>query len=233
MTSEPASVISHLQEPDRDEPLGAAKIPLKHKGLNIASQMRSVEQAGPDLASTVGSYSTSVDRTLSAIDAIESTLQRKRRQIEEIQARQEILALEYRQLGRSLDTATKDLADQFIDIIADLETDKPAAELPVEPSADEARETNASAEKVPESSATSAESLAEEAPETNATSAEPPAEKAPETSEALDLERELSDLPPVPEFLGGRQDSSDQMGDSASRDTGSGSRPWWKHAKKG
>ena len=187
MMSEPASVISHLQEPDRDEPLKAAKIPLKHKGLDIASQMRSVEQAGPDLASAVGNYSTSVDRTLGVIDAIEATLQRKRRQIEEIQARQEILALEYRQLGRSLDTATKDLAQQFIDIITDLETDKPAAEPPAEPPAEEAPETNATsaeppAEKAPETNATSAEPPAEKAPETSATSAEPPAEKAPETN---------------------------------------------------
>ena len=74
---------------------------------------------------------------------------------------------------------------------------------------------------------------AEKAPETSETITEPPAEKAPETSEALDLEMELSDLPPVPEFLGGRQDSSGQNEYSASRDAGSGSRPWWKHGKKG
>jgi hypothetical protein len=254
MTSEPASVISHLQESDRDEPLEAVKIPLKHKGLDIASQMRSVKQAEPDLASAVGNYSTSVDHTLGVIEAIEATLQRKRRQIEEIQARQEILALEYRQLGRSLDTATKDLADQFIDIIADLETAILAAQPPAAgppaagPPADEASALNAPAEtasetndtsieppaeKAPETSDTNAEQSAEKAPETSETITEPPAEKAPETSEALDLERELSDLPPVPEFLGGRQDSSDQMDDSASRDTGSGSRPWWKHTKKG
>lgn len=279
MTSEPASVISQLQEPDRGEPLEAAKIPLKHKGLDIASQMLSVELAGPELASAVGNYSTSVDRTLSVIEAIEATLQRKRRQIEEIQARQEILALEYRQLGRSLDTATKDLADQFIDIIADLETAQLAAEpLAAKLSADEARETNAPAaavletseisaeppaEMAPEMSDISAEPPAEMAPETSEISAEPPVEKGfetsdtsaeppvrkafetsgtttestaakdPETSEALDLDLELSDLPPVPEFLGGRQDSSEQNEYIASRDAGPGSRPWWKHGKKG
>ena len=109
MTSEPASVTSHLQELDLDEPREAAKIPLRNKGLDIASQMQSVERAEPDLASAVGNYSTSVDQTLGVIEAIEATLQKKRGQIEEIQTRQEILALEYRQLGRSLDTATKEI----------------------------------------------------------------------------------------------------------------------------
>ena len=240
MTSEPASVISHLQEPDLGEPLEAAKIPLRTKGLDIASQMQSVEQAGPDLASAVGSYSTSVDQTLGVIEAIEATLQQKRRQIEEIQARQEILALEYRQLGRSLDTATKDLAEQFFDIIANLESDMAIAK----PQAGQARETSVTSE----TSDAGAEPPADEAPETNETKAEPPADSAsetsdaiadapadsaPETDEASGLDLETSDLPPVPEFLGGRQDSSDQMDDDTSRVTGSGPRGWWKPAKKG
>ena len=240
MTSEPASVISHLQEPDPGEPLEAAKIPLRTKGLDIARQMQSVEQAGPDLASAVGSYSTSVDQTLGVIEAIEATLQQKRRQIEEIQARQEILALEYRQLGRSLDTATKDLAEQFFDIIANLESDMAIAKPP----AGQARETSVTSE----TSDAGAEPPADEAPETNETKAEPPADSAsetsdaiadapadsaPETDEASGLDLETSDLPPVPEFLGGRQDSSDQMDDDTSRVTGSGPRGWWKPAKKG
>jgi uncharacterized phage infection (PIP) family protein YhgE len=206
MMSQPASVTSHLQELDLDEPQEVAKIPLRNKGLDIASQMQSVEQAGPDLASAVGDYSTSVDQTLGVIEALEATLQQKRRQIEEIQTRQEILALEYRQLGRSLDTATKDLAQQFADIITDLETDKAIAKPP----ADQARETS----------------------ETSGPIAEPPADSTPETDEASGLDLETSDLPPVPEFLGGRQDSSDPMDDITSRDTGSGPRGWWKHAKK-
>ena len=240
MTSEPASVISHLQEPDPGEPLEAAKIPLRTKSLDIASQMQSVEQAGPDLASAVGSYSASVDQTLGVIEAIEATLQQKRRQIEEIQARQEILALEYRQLGRSLDTATKDLAEQFFDIIANLESDMAIAKPP----AGQARETSVTSV----TSDAGAEPPADEAPETNETKAEPPADSASETSaaiadmladsapeidEASGLDLETSDLPPVPEFLGGRQDSSDQMDDDTSRVTGSGPRGWWKPAKKG
>ncbi len=219
MTSEPASVTSHQQEVDLDEPRKVAKIPLKNKGLDIASQMQSVKQAGPDLASAVGSYSTSVDQTLGVIEAIEATLQQKRRQIEEIQARQEMLALEYRQLGRSLDTATKDLAQQFADIITDLETDKAIAKPP--------------ADKAPETNETRAEPPAESAPEMSDAIAEARADSTPETDEASGLDLETSDLPPVPEFLGGRQDSSDQMDDDTSRVTGSGPRGWWKPAKKG
>jgi chromosome segregation ATPase len=219
MTSEPASVTSHLQELDLDEPREAVKIPLRNKGLDIASQMQSVGQAGPDLASAVGNYSTSVDQTLGVIEAIEATLQQKRRQIEEIQTRQEILALEYRQLARSLDTATKDLAQQFADIITDLETDKAIAKPP----ADQARET----------SDARAEPPAESAPEMSDAIAEARADSTPETDEASGLDLETSDLPPVPEFLGGRQDSSDPMDDNTSRHTGSGPRGWWKHAKKG
>ncbi len=237
MTSEPASVISHLQEPDWEEPLKAAKIPLRNKGLDIASQMQSVERAEPDLASAVGNYSTSVDQTLGVIDAIEATLQQKRRQIEEIQARQEILALEYRQLGRSLDTATKDLAQQFTDIITDLETDKAIAKPPADQVREKSETSDARAEppagKASEASETRAEPPADSASETSDAIAEALADSTPETDEASGLDLETSDLPPVPEFLGGRQDSSDQMDDDASRDTGSGPRGWWKHAKKG
>ncbi len=210
---------SQVQAPDRDEPLEAAKIPLKNKGLDIASQMQSVKQAEPDLARMVGNYSTSVEQTLGVIEAIETTLQQKRRQIEEIQARQEMLALEYRQLGRSLGTATKDLARQFADIITDLETDKPVAKAP----ADEARET----------SETGTETPADKAPETSEISTEPPAGSTLETGAASGLDLETSDLPPVPEFLGNRENHPDHTGDGTPRDTGSGARAWWKHGKKG
>jgi primosomal replication protein N len=134
MTSK--SVAGQVQVPDRDEPLEAAKIPLKHKGLDIASQMRSVKQAKPDLASAVGNYSVSIEQTLSVIEAIEATLQHKRRQIEEIQTRQEALALEYRKLGRSLESETKDMAQQFAGFISDLETD-------ILPLSDDGRTVNA------------------------------------------------------------------------------------------
>ncbi len=45
MTSEPASVSSHESEPDRNGSVDAATIPLKNKGLDIASQMQSVARA--------------------------------------------------------------------------------------------------------------------------------------------------------------------------------------------
>jgi chromosome segregation ATPase len=178
MTSKPAA--SHVQALDRDEPLEAAKIPLKNKGLDIASQMRSVKQAEPDLASAVGNYSASIEQTLSVIEAIEETLRHKRRQIEEIQTRQEALALEYRRLGGSLVSVSKDLAQQFAGIISDLETDIPSTDPP-----------------------------ADNAPESDA-NAEPLVDSTHETGEASDLDLETSDLPPVPEFLGERQKQSEQ-----------------------
>jgi hypothetical protein len=273
MMSKPASVTSHAQESIRDEPTEAAKIPLKGKGLDIASQMQSVKQAEPDLAGAVGDYSTSVAQTLGVIEAIEATLQQKRRQIEEIQARQKVLAREYRQLGESLDTATKDLAEEFFEIIADLEANRPIAVPPtetafevcethIEPLAETAPEveeilTDPSAVKAsvtsdifdepprdtsPETisdangarTVPQAEFASETAPETASEAApEMASEMAPETDEALDLDQALSDLPPVPEFLGERQDTSDQNGDGVSRDAGASSRPWWKHGKKG
>ncbi len=234
MISKPASVTNHLQEPDRDEPLEAAKIPLKNKGLDIASQMRSVKQARPDLARMAGQFSTSVEQTLNVISAIEATLQHKRRQFEEIQARQEMLALEYRQLGGSLDTATKDLAQQFADTITDLETVEPVAKSPsdaapetdkpvAKPPADEARETSEIGTETP----------ADKAPETSEIGTEPPADSTPETGAASGLDLEASDLPPVPEFLGDRKNHPDHTGDGTPRDTGSGTRAWWKHGKKG
>jgi archaellum component FlaC len=131
MTSKPAA--SYVEAPDGDEQLEAAKIPLKKKGLDIASQMQSVKQAEPDLSSVVGN---SVEQTLSVIEAIEHTLQHKRKQIDEIQTRHEALAREYRRLGGSLASVNKDLAQQFSGIISDLETDIPieASDLGLETS---------------------------------------------------------------------------------------------------
>ena len=252
MMSKPASVTGHPQESLRDEPPEAAKIPLKGKGLDIASQMQSVTQAGPGLTGALGDYAASVAQTLGVIDAIETALQQKRQQIEEIQARQEILAREYRQLGITLDAATKDLAEQFIDIIADLETGQsiaPADSGPIEetraataangtgpaspgPRAPEPRPSGmeAPAEKAPDADHLGAEPTVEEPAETGNDLS---AEKAPEADPALDLDLGISDLPPVPEFLGGSQETGDKTDDSATRDPESGSRPWWKHGKKG
>lgn len=229
MTSEPASISSHESEPDSDGPTDAAKIPLKHTGLDIASQMQSVARAETDLARMVGDYSASVEHTLCVIEIIEETLQQKRKQIAEIQARQEALALEYRQLGRSLDSATKDLAQQFSDIIKDLETDGPALGAPADtateaprPAADELAEVPAA--KAPEAGETIAQALAE--------SAEALAKSAAKPDAVSGLDLETADLPPVPEFLGDRQESAEPREQEPS-ETGSGPRGWWKQSKKG
>lgn len=229
MTSEPAGVTSHMREPDRDESQESAKIPLKYKGLDIASQMRSVKQAEPDLARAVGHYSASVEQTLSAIGAIEKTLQNKRRQIDEIQARQQALAREYRDLGRSLEMATKDLAQQFAAIIRDLESDLPVAEPPAE----EAAATGAPEMGAPATGATGAEPPANKALETSEPGHEPPADGPPETAKAPALDLDTADLPPVPEFLGDRQKPLNQKDDGDPEGTGSGARGWWKHGRKG
>ncbi len=219
MTSEPASVTSHLREPDRDQPLEAARIPLKHKGLDIASQMSSVKAAESDLARAVGTYSASVEHTLSVIEAIEQTVQRKRRQIDEIRARQDVLAREYRELGKSLDSAAKDLAQQFAGIIRDLEKDLPLAGPP--------------ADEAPESGANGAECPADKAQATSDTAAKPPAEDPPESAKASALDLDAADLPPVPEFLGDRHKPSNQTDGGEAGAGDSGPRGWWRQAKKG
>lgn len=299
MTSEPASLTSQMQEPDPGAPQEAKKIPLKQKGLDIASQMRSVKQAGPDLARIASQSSTSVEQTLNVISAIEKTLHQKRRQIEEIKSRQEALAREFLQLGQSLESATRDLAQEFAGIIGDLETDVPVAKAPVAkasvgttpamsetsaqaalgavsaasettakapaktaaaasgtvtnvtaktaPAASESTakapantapaasgtDANATAGTAPAASETGAKAEADSVSSTSETGTEKPADRTPETGGALDLDMETSDLPPVPEFLGDRENPSDQKEQSTSRDPGSGARAWWKHGKKG
>jgi hypothetical protein len=227
MTSESASITSRMHEPDRDEPQEAAKIPLKHKGLDIAEQMRSVKQAEPDLARAVGNYSASVELTLGVIQAIEDTLQHKRRQIDEIQARQAVLAREYKELGETLELATKDLARQFTGIIRGLEADLPIPTPPAE-GARGISETGAGLppKGVPETSETAAKELPAESASDQAS------DSALEIDETSGLDLDTSDLPPVPEFLGGRPKLLDQMDDKASEDAGSGSRGWWRQGKK-
>jgi hypothetical protein len=133
MTSEPASLSNQGRDADRDDPLDAAKVPLKQTSLDIASQMRSVKEAEPDLARAVGDYSTSVKQTLGVIEAIEETLQHKRKQIDVIQARQAALAREYRELGKTLELATKDLARQFTGIIHSPQSSRPPKRSPKPP----------------------------------------------------------------------------------------------------
>lgn len=250
MTSEPASLSNQGRNSDRDDPLDAAKIPLKQTGLDIASQMRSVREAEPDLARAVGDYSTSVKQTLGVIEAIEETLQHKRKQIDEIQARQAVLAREYRELGQTLEQATKDLARQFTGIIRGLETNSPIAAQPAQASAKATPETGTAAPQptaappAKPSLEPTAEAIARTAPETAAAGAEPPTRSTPDqaadgaTDDATEIDEtslldlDTSDLPPVPEFLGDRQNVPDPKGDGASENSGLGTRGWWRHGKK-
>lgn len=226
MTSDQASLTSQTPESDQEEPPESAKIPLKHKGMDIASQIRSVKQAEPDLARLVGDYSASVAQTLGVIEAIEATLLHKRRQIDEIQARQKVLAREYRELGETLDRANRDLAHQFAGIIRDLEANLPLAK----PAGEAASQTSGSV----------TDKHADDAAETSGRAAQPPAqgapdgasENAPETDEASGLDLDPTNLPPVPEFLGDPRKPLDREEGGTSEDSGSGARGWWSMGKK-
>lgn len=232
MTSEAASASPQQPEPGGGQ-AEAAQSPLTHPGLDIASQIKSVARAETDLARMVGDYSATVENTLCVIDIIEETLQQKRKQIAEIQARQEALALEYRQLGRTLDAATKDLALQFSDIIKDLETDRSLAGPIAGASAKAPQESAAAGGATAETPAeTAVAAPADRVSGASEKIASALAETAAHSEAASGLDLETSDLPPVPEFLGDRNAASDQ-GKEEPRDGGSSSRGWWKQSKKG
>lgn len=127
MSGEPTIVKKYMCEPDRDQPLKAAKIPLKRS--DIVRDMQSVEQAEPDLGRMVDNYSPTVERTLRVIEAIEHRLQDTRREIDEVQARRRALAREYSRLGGSLVSASKNLGQQINCIISDLEAGIPTGEF--------------------------------------------------------------------------------------------------------
>lgn len=224
MTSEAASVGPQQPEPDGGGQAEAARSPVTRTGLDIAGQIKSVARAETDLARMVGDYSATVENTLCVIEIIEETLQQKRKQIAEIQARQEALALEYRQLGRTLDAATKDLAQQFSDIIKDLESDRQiAGESGNAPQESEAASGAASAA----TAETPAEAQADKVAGASEKIASALAETAAQSEAASGLDLETSDLPPVPEFLGDRNDAGDKR-EAEPRDSGSSSRGWWK-----
>jgi hypothetical protein len=258
MTSEPASLSNQGQDADREDRPDAVKIPLKQTGLDIASQMRSVKEAEPDLVRAVGDYSTSVKQTLGVIEAIEETLQHKRKQIDEIQARQAVLAREYRELGQTLELATRDLARQFTGIIRGLEMDASILAPAATPSAES---TPAPATTAPQPTATppaqsnvepTAEAITKTILETGAADAEPPtrstadqafggateqpsgaaADQAAKSEDTSILDLDTSNLPPVPEFLGDRPKVPGAKGDGSSEDSSSGPLGWWRHGKK-
>ncbi len=81
------------------------------------------------LARAADNYSTRIEHTLGMIETIEKNLREKRKRIEEIQPRHEDLALQDRQLGKSLDSATADLTQHFAGVISDLGNDGAISKL--------------------------------------------------------------------------------------------------------
>ena len=88
---------------------------------NPTNQRQHIGDAG--LAGAADHYSARIKQILGMIETVENSLREKRKRIEEMQVRHEDLALEYTQLGQSLDSASTDLARQFGDMIGDLGSD--------------------------------------------------------------------------------------------------------------
>ncbi len=97
---------------------------------DIVSIVNATHTAEDGLARAADNYSARIEQTLGMIEAIEKNLREKRKRIEEIQTRHEDLALQYRQLGKSLDSATADLTQQFAGVISDLGNDGAISKLP-------------------------------------------------------------------------------------------------------
>ncbi len=97
--------------------------------INIASFVNATHTAEDGVARAADNYSCCIEQTLRMIEAIEKNLREKRKRLEEIQTRHEDLALQYRQLGKSLDSATADLPQQIADVIGDLGNDGAIAKL--------------------------------------------------------------------------------------------------------
>ncbi len=93
---------------------------------NPTNKRQHIGDAG--LARAADTYSARIKQILGMIETVEKSLREKRKRIEEIQVRHEDLALKYRQLGQSLDSATTDLAQQFADV-GDLGSDVAIAKL--------------------------------------------------------------------------------------------------------
>ncbi len=90
---------------------------------DIASFVKVTNTGAEELTRAADNYSTRIEQTLGMIEAIEKNLREKRKRIEEIQARHEDLELQYRQLGKSLDSATAELTQHFAGVISNLGND--------------------------------------------------------------------------------------------------------------
>jgi exonuclease VII large subunit len=100
-----------------------------NKMTDIASIVNATHAAEENFARAADNYSTRIEQTLRMIKAVEKNLREKRKRVEEIQTRHEDLALQYRQLGTSLDSATADLTQQFAGVISDLGNDGAISKL--------------------------------------------------------------------------------------------------------
>ena len=115
--------------------------PVQHSTISAGDRLTGNLISGGDItvegtaeegfARAAGIYSTRIEQTLGMIETIEKNLREKRKRIEEIQTRHKDLALQYGQLGKSLDSATADLAQQFAGVITDLGNDGAISKLPV------------------------------------------------------------------------------------------------------
>ena len=111
-----------------------------------ACQKRESNQDEQDFSRVADNYSASIKQSLSVVRVLENMLQEKRERIEEIQTRHEDLAREYRQLGRTLDSLTLDLAQLCSSVIDDLRSDDEIAK----PDANNASAPTANSDSAPQ-----------------------------------------------------------------------------------
>ena len=96
---------------------------------DIASLVNATHTAEEGLARAADNYSARIEQILGVIEAIELNLRQRRERIEELQARHEGLALHYRQLGKSVDSATADLTQRFAAVLSNLGSNVAIAKL--------------------------------------------------------------------------------------------------------
>jgi hypothetical protein len=90
---------------------------------DVASLENASRSAKESIDHAANDYSACVERLLRVMTIIEETLRERRGRIEAIRTRHQDLVREYRQLGKSLEAETSDLARKFTGVISDLGTD--------------------------------------------------------------------------------------------------------------
>lgn len=144
MTSQPKRIAKKMQVPEESDETTPETVTMTPEGLDISHQMQAAKQVwqtetkkifkeseGEDSTKQVrkqtksdpaqipGKSPASIEHILSTIEAIEETLEEKRRLIVEIQDRQRDLAEEYNKLGQTLDDISTDLSQQFVEFMND------------------------------------------------------------------------------------------------------------------